>query len=144
MKKEEYALEKAFNQFLFQQSDRIKSLNKLDLFWWTHNENEIPRISENALVKMGVNRNWIRTCYRNIGARLKALGVRAGYPDQFYMWGDKNNQNFGFIEWKVKSKTLRGEQRNFQKMCQENNINHGVATNSEEAIEILKAWGIVI
>lgn len=73
------------------------------------------------------------------GAKLCALGKISGAPDMMFIWSGGG----GLIEFKSSKGRLSEKQKLFQKWCQVNNVNHELVRSSDEAIEVIKKWGLV-
>lgn len=88
--------------------------------------------------------------------RAKAMGLKVGLPDLQFWWVTiSGERNFGFLELKRPEKrgldgkimqrkgALSPNQIKFQNECTFGDINHGVADNMTDAIEILKSWRLI-
>ncbi len=85
------------------------------------------------------------------GAKLKAMGVKAGVPDLVFAW----KGGAGFVELKrpedrcLLSELSRPEgrlspsQRAFRDECEAQGVPYVVATTLDEVIQALRGWGLV-
>lgn len=100
-------------------------------------------------------------------ARLKGLGVEAGWPDLSLAWSEPRSIALGFagassavakamhaiaetpvsrsafIELKFGDGKLTAKQLDFQRWCRENGIPHAVARSLDEVTDAVRSWGIV-
>jgi hypothetical protein len=77
------------------------------------------------------------------GARLKRMGVQAGWPD-FILLPPGRGQAFTrahFLELKRRGGRLTDAQADFAQWCVANGCPHAVAHCYEEAVAVLKGWG---
>lgn len=106
------------------------------------------------LLKVACNPDWRWTHipsgeHRDIrtAAKLKAMGVKPGWPDFIFIGPSTDHDQIidvAFLELKRKGKgRLSDEQRSFQEWCYSLSIPHAVADNVDDAIEFLRAHGIV-
>ena len=72
------------------------------------------------------------------GAKLKAMGVKPGWPDIILI---SPSGQFHGLEFKRRGGSLSGGQESFATWCVANNIPHVVARTSNEALAALDAWG---
>lgn len=72
--------------------------------------------------------------------RMKAMGLRAGVSDLIVMGqGSKAH----FLEIKTDTGRLSESQKKFEAMCLKKNWPYAVARSVDEAVEIVKKWGLV-
>lgn len=76
------------------------------------------------------------------GARLKGMGVKAGWPDLQFFWGQFPKDHFGFIELKSAKGTLSEEQREFRDRCLANFRSYAICRSLDEVIDTLVGWQV--
>lgn len=72
--------------------------------------------------------------------RLKAEGVKAGIADLVFL---APNRVVGFLEMKTKRGSLSDEQIGFQSICIRHGHLWGEARSVEEAVDVVRAWGLL-
>lgn len=72
-------------------------------------------------------------------ARLKRMGVHAGWSDVVILWGDGR---IGFIELKIKPNRTSKEQKDFLAFCEARGIHHAVCYSFDEVMDTVAAWGV--
>lgn len=79
------------------------------------------------------------------GGILKAMGVRAGFPDLIIMWmpRDSNLPRTGFIEMKAGDGRLSESQRFWRDWMIGAGFDWAEARSLEEVQALLKKWGII-
>lgn len=76
------------------------------------------------------------------GARFKAMGTRAGWPDLTFAWVNAGAQNTAFIELKAINGTLSDGQKDFRDWCAQHGFNWALCRSVDEVLETLAAWGV--
>lgn len=101
-------------------ADRLREFARPDV-WWTH-------------FPAGEHRSEVA------GARLKRMGLRRGVPDYIF-W--LPNGRTAFLELKVGKGRLSPEQTAFMDAMVGRGHVYQVARSGQEAVEILRGWGIL-
>lgn len=73
------------------------------------------------------------------GARMKAMGLRAGVSDLIIM--APGGKGYG-LEVKTSTGVLSDKQKEFRAKCEELGWPYAVARSVDEAVAIVKKWGI--
>jgi hypothetical protein len=78
------------------------------------------------------------------GARLKKMGVQAGWPDLVFLAPQGHPiQRPMFLELKRRGGKLTEAQAGFAAWCVANGCPHAVAYSYDEAVAALKRWGVL-
>lgn len=77
-----------------------------------------------------------------IGKKLKRLGRLAGVPDYHVEWFDGEAMRYGYLEAKYGKGKLTPSQVEFKERCERWNIPYAVFYTPNEAVDILKEWGV--
>jgi ketopantoate reductase len=83
--------------------------------------------------------NGIPTSKRT-GARFKAQGVVAGIADLCFVLADGRA---AFMELKSAKGRLSSEQKAFADRCAAMGVEHVVSANIDQALSVLRAWGVL-
>lgn len=75
------------------------------------------------------------------GARLERMGLVPGWPDFQFIRGAGGRAHF--LEMKRKGNGLTEAQAEFAAWCVAENVPHKVAYSFDEAVDQLKAWGVL-
>lgn len=78
------------------------------------------------------------------GAKYKRMGVLAGMPDLICWWPGLIRYGHGMIEIKAPGGKLSVPQKTVKQWCHDMKINWGVAYSVEDAMALLKCWGVPI
>jgi hypothetical protein len=121
----EYQIEAAFEDYLIANQFAIRK--RWPVFYWTHIENEGHKHGKVA------------------GARAKRLGKKAGVADRMIQWRhpDLKTGGLGWIEFKSAKGKLSDAQSDFLKTQKAWGAQTAVCYSCDEAVAVLKAWGVV-
>ena len=76
------------------------------------------------------------------GAKAKAMGQLAGFPDWLFVWSDGTGTYLGFIELKSQGGVLSQAQISFHTKSLINQTNYRLCRSLDEFIAALKEWGV--
>jgi len=103
---------------------------------WTHIVNEQMRWGKGNAYQQAI-----------LGAHLKAMGRRAGWPDYVFLWPAEHRgcARLLFLEAKAPDVSIRltGEQLKFQKLCEKYRYPHHVFTSWGDGIKYLIDYGVI-
>jgi hypothetical protein len=77
------------------------------------------------------------------GARLKRMGAKRGLPDFELLAPREGNPRPFFLELKRRNGKQTEDQAQFAAWCGHNNCSYAIADSFENALFILKEWGVV-
>lgn len=75
-----------------------------------------------------------------VGAILKAMGMLPGIPDYAFLWEGGS----GFIEFKAGKNGLSDWQEVVQGWCDKQGVKFALVRSSNEALDTLRQWGVLV
>lgn len=116
------------------ETKRVNAEEQLHMAIWQH----IKLLAPKNVVAFHPANGGARS--KRTAGRLKAMGVVPGIPDLVFVLADGRA---AFMEIKTPDGRLSAEQKAFQSKCSDMGVEHAVIYNVDQALSILKAWGVL-